>query len=218
MRNLIFSEGEHYHLYNRGNEKQTLFHDKGDHVRFLYALLHAQTPSPLSNVSYAVNVFEKIGKFSNLNRISSKSVTTRDVHVVAFCIMPNHFHIIASEQQEGGLSRYAHQILTAYAMYFNTKYKHSGHVFQGPFGATHITSNEQMLYTSAYVHRNPREVESWKGREHKFPWSSYQDYVAENRWGESLALDVIFKQFDDGESYRHFVDESGAKDLDIDLE
>jgi len=104
------------------------------------------------------------------------------------------------------------KILNAYTKFFNIKYGHSGHLFQGPFRAVHITNNNQLLYASAYVHRNQRGLPGWKDREHEYPWSSYQDYIGKNRWGKLLATEDILEQFDDGNDYHQWVKESGAKE------
>ena len=85
------------------------------------------------------------------------------------------------------------RVLNAYAKYFNTKYQRVGHVFEGPFRAVFIESNEQFLYLSAYLHCNPRELPNWKNKAYNYPRSTYQDYIGKNRWGE-------------------FVERSGAKD------
>jgi len=131
--------------------------------------------------------------------------------------MPNHFHMIVEESEENGISEYMQRVLTAYAKYFNTKYKKSGHVFQGPFRAVHIEDNEQLMYTSAYVHRNPREIKGWKHKEHTYLWSSYQDYLGENRWGEFLKPDSILEQYGNTNEYKKDVDGSGAKDFSDEL-
>ena len=104
------------------------------------------------------------------------------------------------------------RVLNAYAKYFNTKYETVGHLFQGPYRAVHIEDNDQLLYTSTYIHRNPRELSGVAGREHRYEWSSYQDYLGENRFGKLLDPSLVLDQFDSPQAYREFVDSSVAKD------
>ena len=72
--------------------------------------------------------------------------------------MPNHFHLIVKEVKEGGISAYMQRVLNAYTKYYNAKHDTSGHLFQGPFRAIHIADNDQLLYVSAYIHLNCREI------------------------------------------------------------
>lgn len=210
IRKVQFAPGEHYHLCDRGVGKQQIFYEKRDYIRFLLLLLHLQAPIAIRNAGRAVTYFEKHKTFHPKGVV--EIIQRRDVVLETFVAMPNHFHLSLEEKKEGGISRYMQRVLNAYAKYFNTKNKRVGHVFEGPFRAVHVETNEQLLYLSAYIHRNPRELTGWKGKELKYPWSSYQDLVSKNRWGELLKPQIILAQFSNSESYRKFVEESGAKE------
>ena len=112
------------------------------------------------------------------------------------------------------------RVSVAYAKYFNQKYQTPGHVFQGPFKAIHIKDNRQLMYLSAYIHRNPRELRTWKDNEEHYPWSSLTDYVNENRWGGLLASEIILDQFEgtSKSNYASFVKTSSAKVLEQELD
>ncbi|MEX0917145.1 MAG: transposase [Candidatus Paceibacterota bacterium] len=212
MRNTQFAEGEFYHLVGRGNSKQILFLEKRDYVRFLYLLLYGQLSEPLSNIGKRVTCFEKTGAFFSRRRKNDLAQEKHLIELVAFTIMPNHFHLLVGGKSENGISAYMHRLLMAYAKYFNEKYERSGHVFQGPFRAVHIEDNTQLLHTSAYIHKNQREVGKWKNKEHEYPWSSYQDYVKGSRWEELLSRDIILEQFSSVGEYANFVKSSIAKE------
>ena len=149
--------------------------------------------------------------------ISEKTVDgiteSRHVELVGFVLMPNHFHLILHELEEGGISKYMQRVSNAYTKYFNTKYKSSGHLFQGAYKMVHMESDPQILYLSAYVHNNVRELKGWNKKEHLYRWSSYQDFIKENRWGELLKTDIILDQFPNKEKYKTFVQKSGAKEI-----
>ncbi len=145
----------------------------------------------------------------------TKIINNKTVELISFTFMPNHFHITACEVKEGGISKYMQRAQESYTKYFNAKYGKSGHLFQGPFQIVHIENNEQLLHLSAYIHRNPREINQWKNKENQYPWSSYQDYVNENRWGELLKREIILSQFSNIKEYEEFVETSGAK-LELD--
>jgi len=214
MRKTSLAQGEYFHLFNRGNDKQTLFKEKVDWARFLFLLLHGQSSIPIHNTKRYVEHFTHNGSFGFTKQSLDKILGGREVELVSFSIMPNHFHIIAGELSDGGISRYMQRVQTAYAMYFNTKHERSGHVFQGSFGSTHISTNEQLIYTSAYVHLNPADAPQCKFV-HTFPWSSYQDYLTENRWGELLSPGIILDQFKTPKDYERSVNNSGAKEFTL---
>lgn len=212
MRKTIFTSGEFYHLCGRGNEKQILFLDMRDYARFLFLILYFQSPVIIYNIGRSVSYFIKYKKFNLAGKTKNNILKKRSVELVSFSIMPNHFHLIVRELQECGISQYMQRVLMAYAKYFNEKYKKSGHAFQGPFRAIHIEDNEQLLYTSAYIHRNSTEIKKWKYKEHLYPWSSYHDYFVENRWDEFLKAEIILEQCGGSEGCKKLVDDSGAKE------
>lgn len=204
--------GEFYHIYNRGNDKQNIFIDNRDWVRFIFLILYFQSPIKFFQIGRSVSLYLKQSIFD----VPAEKITQdRYVELISFTLMPNHFHLIVHEFKENGISQYMQRVLNAYTKYFNIKYEKSGHLFQGPFQIVHIENNEQLLHLSAYIHRNQREIKRWKDNEHQFPWSSYKDYVSGNRWGELLKQQIIIEQFSNPQEYRDFVDTSGTK-LELD--
>ncbi|KKU05641.1 MAG: hypothetical protein UX07_C0014G0012 [Parcubacteria group bacterium GW2011_GWA2_45_30] len=218
MRKVQFAPEEHYHIFNRGNNKQPIFQNNKDRIRFLFLLLHNQAPVHFINLSRQVSYFVKHRVFNISDAEVNKIATKRYVELENFVLMPNHFHMTVFEKEEGGISRYMQRILNGYTKYFNTKYQKVGHLFQGPFKAVHVEDNRQLLYLSAYIHRNPRELQDWNNKEISFPWSSYQDYAEKNRWGNLLKSEVILSQFSDKTEYKNFVETSGAKEMNKELE
>ena len=59
------------------------------------------------------------------------------VNIGAYCLMPNHFHILITEKVEGGITKYMLKLMTAYTMYFNKKYGRTGTLCEGVFKSTH---------------------------------------------------------------------------------
>lgn len=203
--------GEYYHIYNRGVAKQAIFYDNSDYIRMLFLILFCQAPLPIYNAGQHVKIFLKQRSFNLSKKLHQKILAKRNVELASFALMPNHFHLKVLEQRESGIASYLQKIEIGYTKYFNTKYKRSGYLFQGPFQSVHVKTNEQALHLSAYIHRNPRELAGWKNKEHNYNWSSYQDYIKENRWGEFLKRDLILEQFSSPKEYREFVETSPAK-------
>jgi putative transposase len=157
--------------------------------------------------SRALHISEEIVKEVEKNRM---------VELVHFCLMPNHFHLIVQELMEGGISRYMHRVLTSYTKYFNTRHEKSGHLFQGPYQSVWLEDDEQLMYLSSYIHKNPHELKNWKGKEHEYYWSSYPDCIGENRFGSLLKTDIVMARYGETKSkldYMEFVKSSPAKEL-----
>lgn len=210
----VISVGEYYHVYNRENRKQEIFSDERDWVRFLFLILHMQSPAIFLNINRPVSYFVRHRKFNISKENTEDVIKNRYVELVNFCLMPNHFHLTVREVTEGGISRYLQRVQIAYAKYLNTKHGKSGHLFQGAFKSVHVEDNEQLVHLSAYIHRNPREINEYKDKEDGYEWSSFGDYTSQNRWGGLLKKEIISEQFPDKNKYKEFVDTSGTKLFD----
>jgi len=212
MRIENFAEKEHYHVFGRGAKKENIFIDDQDKARFIFLITHFQSPIKIYNISSHANAFIKKGSFNTRENQIDEILKKRSIELTAFVLMSNHFHILVQNLEDGILSVYMHRVLTAYSKYFNAKYNKKGHVFEGPFGAIHIKNNTQLLHLSAYIHKNPKEISDFKETYYKYPWSSYQDYIGLNRWGNLLSTETVLKQFKDQTTYKNFVTSSIAKE------
>ena len=217
MRLIKICEGEYYHIYNRGVDKKDTFLDKRDYARFLFCVLFFQSPVTINNVSYHIGNFIKHSVFDNSERTRQEIIKSKYIELVSFMLMPNHFHLIVKEKVEGGISQYMQRIQNSYTKYFNTKYKKSGHLFQGPYQIVHIETDEQLIYLSSYIHRNCRVLKGWKNKEERYPWSSYADFLGFNRFEGLLHPEIITSELNNPKEYKDIVEDSGAKDLDQEL-
>ncbi|MFM2381373.1 MAG: hypothetical protein RLZZ76_140 [Candidatus Parcubacteria bacterium] len=145
---------EFYHVYNRGTDKRTIFVDEVDYKRFTELLF-------ISNSEYLV-------KFKDVKRVA-KSVFEFDrgkqlVAISAYCLMPNHFHILLTPLVENGISIFMGKLCTSYSMYFNKRYDRTGSLFQGTFKSQHASSDEYLKYLFSYIHLNPVKLiqNDWK--------------------------------------------------------
>lgn len=217
MRSIRIAPGEHYHICNRGMSRQVVFHNVADYGRFLFLILYLQSPVVFSNIGRHVRTLVQHSVL-NIGAVEKAEVIKkRTVELVAFCLMPNHFHLIVKEVGDGGIALYMQRVLNSYTKYYNTKYQKSGHLFQGPYRAVHVETNEQLLYLSTYIHRNPRELVGWKNKEDQYIWSSYQDFIKDNRWDGLIQPSIINEQFKKKGDYQRFVESSTAKSLEKEL-
>ena len=200
------------HIYNRGIAKSAIFFNDRDRKRFVFLMMILQVPETMKNTDRMFKDFIS-DPDTYIKNFEFEKLRNRAVELISFCLMPNHFHLLLHEIKESGISKYMQRLQNAYTKYINIKYDRSGHLFQGAYKAVLAESNEQLLYLSSYIHRNPREVKGFKNKELEYFWSSYQDCVLVNRWGEFLAPEIIILQFSgkNSDTYKNFVETSPAK-------
>jgi len=102
--------------------------------------------------------------------------TNLELH--AYCLMPNHFHLMIRQCGDIVLTELMNRLLGSYAQYFNKKYDRRGNLFEGRFKVKRIDSDEYALQVSKYIHRNPGEAGLVK-RLLEYPWSSYRSYLSD---------------------------------------
>jgi len=148
LRKQVFAQGEFYHLYNRGTEKRVIFQSEKDYLHFLFLM-------------YVCNTTKSI-ELRNLNENFDRGETIVDIG--AYCLMPNHFHILIRERIDNGISKYMLKLMTAYTMYFNKKYSRTGKLYEGTFKSTHVNTDNYLKYLYSYVHLNPAKLidKNWR--------------------------------------------------------
>ena len=156
MRKIIFANEEYYHIYNRGVDKRKVFSNEKDYQRFLLSmdLLNDNEDGLMENWRNLTrgNPKARLSDSEKILKIIKKRKPL--VEFVVYCVNPNHYHFVLKQLIEKGIERFMHKLGTSYTKYFNKKNKRSGVLFQGKFKATHIDSNEYLLYLSAYVNNN----------------------------------------------------------------
>jgi putative transposase len=147
-RTVQFVAEEFYHVYNRGTDKRVLFRDKTDHLRFLKLLY-------LSNSTTSINVRNILRKDSEPYTFDRGAPL---VSIGAYCLMPNHFHILITPCVDGGVSKFMHKLGTGYTMYFNKRYNRTGTLYEATFKSKWADSDRYLKYLYAYIHLNPLKL------------------------------------------------------------
>ena len=185
-----------YHICNRGVEKREVFLDDGDRARFVHDLF------VMNDANASPNYIEQ------LRGSISYEKHDRDllVHIYAWCIMPNHYHILLSpvDDDPSKLSLFAQKLGMGYSKFFNEKYQRSGALWQGKYRKVHIQRDAHFLYIPFYIHLNPldllmpewrygRVVEMDKALEYlsKYRWSSYLDYMGERNFPSIIEMSLF---------------------------
>src|SRR3990167_8816326 len=117
MKKPQFTADNFYHIYNRGVEKRKIFLNNDDHFRFIHDLFE------FNDEAYAQNIYYKLPSMK-LYEVEPHKVSKRKllVEIIAFCLMPNHFHLFLRQNADNGIARFMQKLGTGYAMYFNQKY------------------------------------------------------------------------------------------------
>jgi putative transposase len=92
--------------------------------------------------------------------------------VYAYCLMPNHVHLLGEIENSLMLSKFMHDLNRTYTLYFNNKYSKVGHLWQGRFKSMTITKDKYLIDCINYIELNPlRSALVQKIAD--YPWSSY---------------------------------------------
>lgn len=166
-----------YHIINRGNRRETVFHDNYDYERFLKLLLE-------SKEKYSIDIY-------------------------AYCLMPNHFHLVIYTKYSDNLSKALHLISSSYVRYYNRKYKISGHLWQGRYKSFIVEQDSYLLVLLKYVEANPKRAKIVKQCE-VYKYSSA--YKRVNNIFDELVSDIPINLPNDWSSYIN--DEENKTDVD----
>ena len=144
IRKIIFENRIYYHVFNRGVDKKIIFHDEEDMKYFLDRLVDFNNDKPVGGVM----------RQSLIKNRKLRSPASQLVEIVAYCLLPNHFHLLLKQVGDDGIAKLMQRVCTGYAMYYNKKYKRSGALFQGRFKATRLDGRGSLEALSVYVNLN----------------------------------------------------------------
>lgn len=199
-------EGGYYHAYNRGYNRNLVFHDDRDYKTFLYIVKKYLDPNFTET---------KILPTGESVKVSVGTPLYEKVELQAFCLMPNHFHFLVKQFTEDGMPRLLNILCSQYTSYYNSRYKRSGTIWQGTYKAVRLTSEEQYLHVSRYIHLNPVEV-SLKPKKliisnlSNYPYSSYGVFINKKKYDWLNSRDILqsflLNQSSSQNSYQSFVE------------
>ncbi len=186
------------HIYNKGVEERKLYNDQEDYEVFLsYLADYLTTPTDKENTKkdFTVN-----GRTFRGIPHQPKNYFNK-VELLAYNLMPNHFHLLVHEIVAGSLEKLIRSLCTRYAIYYNKKYQRPGSLFQGPYKSVQIEEVARLLYLTRHFHRESNGH------------SSYEDYLGD-RVTSWVKPNVVFAYLDKAENdfykgtngYKNFVE------------
>jgi len=177
-----YCDNSTYHIYNRGVNKEEIFRDLQDYAVFMGMLKRLLG-----------DTIEKNSKGKDCLNLNGR------VELNAFCLMPNHFHMMVYQVEKSDIETFMRSLCTSYSKYFNKKHNRVGHMFQGTYKARLVETENDFKYLSKYIHLNPSNWEKWQ-------FSSIHNYLGKrtNDWVKPLR---VLETFENISSYLNFLDD-----------
>jgi putative transposase len=190
-----------HHIYNRGVAKQSIFLCDSDYYQVLECIKYYQYVDPPI----------RLAKLKDLKQEHQMELWrdlyltgTKQVDIIAFVLMPNHWHFLLKQNIDNGISKFLSLTSNSYTKYFNTRYHRVGYLFQGPFKSVRVESEEQLLHLSRYIHLNPTVSNIVPIKElFKYKWSSFNDYLSPIP--SFTSPQIVLNYFKEKDQYRDFV-------------
>ncbi len=144
------------------------------------------------NYHYLISLFQKYAQDSK-------------VHIAAYCLMPNHYHIVAKQNSLGSITTFLKKTFSAYTQAMNRRFGLSGTLFQGQAKIKEITSDEYCLQVIRYIHLNPVAAKMVASPD-KWEYSNYLDWIDRKEIG-LMDKELRNTFFPHPQDYKRFVDE-----------
>lgn len=198
-----FVLGEIYHIFNRSIASQPIFKNQKDYQRITDVINYYRFKKlPLRYSYYNRLPKEQKNQFSQDYLINNKPM----LNIVAYCIMPNHFHFLLQPFVINAISDFMRNMQNSYSKYYNTKYERTGSLFQFMFKAVRIETDEQLIHVCRYIHLNPItayliEIDKLE----RYPWSSFKNYLSSNEDYSFVNPSIVLDQFKSRGVYKRFV-------------
>lgn len=192
--------GEFYHVFNRGVARAPTFISRAEYKQAMLTLSYYRYAEPPVSLAR----FKELSQEERQQFLASLQKTEKLVEIVAFVLMPNHFHFLLKQNQHNGISKFISQFTNSYTRYFNTVNERVGPLFQGVFKSKHIETDEQLIHLSRYIHINPVTSNIVRNEDvFSYLWSSLPDYL--NGKSSLVWMEPVLAHFKNPQAYKEFV-------------
>jgi len=148
-------------------------------------------------------IFVNAGNYEFLMRRAKSFLTDYPLRVIAYCLMPNHYHFLLYPEEDGVLSRFTQRLFNSYTQAFNKQQERSGTLFQGRAKSILVDTEEYIIHLCRYIHLNPVRggLVTHPG---EWLYSNYLEWVDQR---ESTLVDQAFvrRYFPTAADYEAFV-------------
>lgn len=197
------------HAMKRGARGLSITRNDADRWRFVRLLYYA-------NDEYRNDFWEtetaSLGVFGRPDSWPERKII---VKILAWVLMPNHFHVVLKEIQDGGIAKFMQKLCGSMSMNFNVKYGEKGSIFQGAYKGKTLDDDFYLRHIAPYVmvknvfelypggyERAVREFDrAWRWAVDEYKFSSLADY-ATDRLSPIVEKDLLGDFFESSESFR----------------
>lgn len=164
----IFPRGDIFHLCNKSISNYHIFRKEKWIIRFLTAVNY------YNNISVEMSLSKALRKPLNLLNILTRN-PQQIISILAYCIMPDHYHLLVRVNSDYQLSKYVSNLENSYSRYYNKINERKGPLWQSRFRAIHIEDADTLLHVHRYIHLNPTTAGLIREPE-QYRWSSCHSY------------------------------------------
>jgi putative transposase len=173
-RKLVFQNENFYHVFNRGLDRRITFSSAREYKRAQELLEYYQ----YNKIPIRYSRYLQLKQSIRQQYLESMRQSGKKISIVAYCLMPNHFHLLLKQCQEDGISMFVGNFMNAYTKYYNTRYERTGPLFQGVFKAVFVESEDQLAHVARYIHLNPVAASIINPAQlETYQWFSHQAYL-----------------------------------------
>ena len=127
----------------------------------------------LNRANARLAIFDDPGDYDAFIRVLDTAVQLHRTELLAYCLMPNHFHLLLRPQAQGDLSRFMRWLTLTHTQRWHA-HRHSagsGHLYQGRFKSFPVQDDNHFLVACRYVERNALRA-GLVERAEDWPWGS----------------------------------------------
>lgn len=199
-RQVVFQNGEFYHIFNKTIGGLDVFACKRNNARALSLIDFYRFPQPKRYSHFRYFAQDEQKKY--LEKVKQQKPL---VEIHAFCLMPNHFHFLLKQVCSKGIVKFTANFQNGFAKYFNLKNKRSGGLFNHMFKAARVEDENQLLHLSRYIHLNPVTAYLIKIEELVlYPYTSFSFYLG-NIKNDLVTRSMLKSYFKKEEQFKNFV-------------
>jgi REP element-mobilizing transposase RayT len=160
-------------------------------------------------------IFANEGNYCFLLRRAKRYLKDYDLSVIAYCLMPNHYHFLLRPEADDALSRFIQRLFNSYTQAFNKQHGRSGTLFEGRAKSILVDDERYVLYLCRYVHLNPVKARL-VAHPSEWPYSNYLEWVGQ-RSGTLVDRAFVQAYFSMPTDYGSFVTSAIDESLEEEL-
>ncbi len=199
-----FLINELYHVFNRAIDNRKVFDDRLVALSFLKALRYYRSTVATRSLS-KIRELDPVLIAEIWREVSWRKYFRVDI--LAYCLMPTHFHFLLRQKVEDGISKFISDVVNSFTKNFNPLNERKGPLFLPRFKSVRVTTETHLAHVSRYVHLNPYSggvvdnISQLVG----YPWSSFPYYLHVGEGDNLVETATLLGIFGDREKYKDFV-------------